>query len=64
MAHEFEPSDTFKIGKFIHHFVFSAIIYALFLNHSKNENEIDLFQCDCIEPRVKINATDSKGIGL
>ena len=34
------------------------------MNHSQNENEIDWFQCDCIEPRVKINQTDSKGYGL
>ena len=33
------------------------------MNHFKNETEIDLFQCDCIKPRVKIDQTNSKGIG-
>ena len=31
------------------------------MNHNKNENKIDYFQCDCIEPRIKIDENDSKG---
>ena len=34
------------------------------MNHNKNENEIDYFQCDCIEPRIKIDEKDSKGNGF
>ena len=31
------------------------------MNHNKNEDEIDYFKCDCIEPRIKIDEKDSKG---
>ena len=31
------------------------------MNHFQNKDEIDYFQCDCIEPRIKIDENDSKG---